>query len=213
MQLTKLGHACVRLDKNGARLVIDPGVWAGPGALDGASAILVSHEHPDHLDAEAIRAALTGDPDAQLWANPSVTAQFPGFGGRVHEIGHGDTFTAAGFDVHVYGSEHAVVFPGLPVIANNGFAVDGTVFHPGDSFTVPEDAVPVLLLPVSAPWLKIAEVVSYAHEVSPARGGYAIHEAILSEQGIGLISNVLKMMARPGDAPFTRIAPGESVDL
>jgi L-ascorbate metabolism protein UlaG (beta-lactamase superfamily) len=213
MQLTKLGHACVRLDKNGGRLVIDPGVWAGADALDGASAILVSHEHADHLDADAVRAALTSHPDTELYANPAVAAQFPGFGGRVHEVAHGDTFTAAGFDVHVYGSEHAVVFPGLPVIPNTGFAVDGTVFHPGDSFTVPEDPVPVLLLPVSAPWLKIAEAVGYAREVSPARGGYAIHDAILSEQGIGLVSNILKLMARPGDAPFTRLAPGEAAEL
>jgi L-ascorbate metabolism protein UlaG (beta-lactamase superfamily) len=213
MRLTKLGHACIRLDKDGGRLVIDPGVWAGPGALDGASGILVSHEHPDHMDAEVIRAALAGDPDLRLWANPSVAAQFPGFGSRVREVAHGDAFTAAGFDVHVYGSEHAVVFPGIPVIPNTGFAVDAAVFHPGDSFTVPEDPVPVLLLPVSAPWLKIAEAIGYAREVSPARGGYAIHDAILSDKGIGLVSNVLKMMARPGDPAFTWVAPGTSVDL
>ena len=28
MRLTKLGHACVRLEKDGQWLVIDPGVWA-----------------------------------------------------------------------------------------------------------------------------------------------------------------------------------------
>jgi L-ascorbate metabolism protein UlaG (beta-lactamase superfamily) len=28
MLLTKLGHSCVRLEKDGARLVIDPGVWS-----------------------------------------------------------------------------------------------------------------------------------------------------------------------------------------
>ena len=63
MRLTKLGHACVRLAKNGSNLVIDPGVWSGPGALDGASAILITHEHPDHLDTEAVLAALAADPE------------------------------------------------------------------------------------------------------------------------------------------------------
>jgi L-ascorbate metabolism protein UlaG (beta-lactamase superfamily) len=213
MQLTKLGHACVRLDKDGGRLVIDPGIWSGPDALSGADAVLVTHEHPDHLDAEAIRAAMTGQPGLELWANPSVAAQFAGFGSRVHEVGHGDAFTAAGFGVHVYGSEHALVMPGIPIIPNTGFAVEGTIFHPGDSFTVPEDAVPVLLLPVSAPWLKFADTAAYAGEVAPARGGYAIHDAILSPQGTGLVSNLLKALSRPDGARFTRLEPGTTVEV
>jgi L-ascorbate metabolism protein UlaG (beta-lactamase superfamily) len=214
MRLTKLGHACVRLEKDGARLVIDPGEWTGPGALDGARAVLVTHEHADHLDTAAVRAALDADPGLELWTNAAIAAaQLGGFGGRVHAVAHGDVFTAAGFDVHVYGSDHAVVMPGLPVVANTGFAVDGAVFHPGDALTVPEDPVPVLLLPVSAPWLKFSEMAGYAREVAAARGGYAIHDATLSEQGLGLTARLLAGMAQAGVGPFTRLAPGESAEL
>jgi hypothetical protein len=56
-----------------------------------------------------------------------------------------------GFSVHVYGSGHAVLHRDIPVIENVGFMLDGEVFHPGDAFTVPEDPVGTLLLPVSAP--------------------------------------------------------------
>jgi len=69
VRLTKLGHACVRLAKNGSNLVIDPGVWSGQGALDGAGAILITHEHPDHLDTPAVLAALEADPGLGVWAN------------------------------------------------------------------------------------------------------------------------------------------------
>lgn len=213
MRLTKLGHACVRLQKDGATLVIDPGAWSGPGLLDGAQAVLVTHEHPDHLDADAVRAALAADPGLELWANPSVTAQFADFGGRVHDVAHGDAITPAGFDVHVYGRDHAQIMPEVPIIANTGFAVDGLVFHPGDSFTVPEDPVATLLLPVSAPWLKFAEVASYAREVAPARGGYAIHDAILTAEGTGLISRLLTLVPAAEGAQFTRVEPGTAVDL
>ena len=213
MQLTKLGHACVRLDKDGGRLVIDPGVWSGPDALTGANAVLITHEHVDHVDIDAVRAALAAEPGLELWTTAIVAEQFPDFGGRAHAVAHGDVFTAAGFDVHAYGSEHAAIMPGLPVIANTGFAVDGTVFHPGDSFTLPEDDVPTLLLPVSAPWLKFAETAAYAREVGPARGGYAIHDAILSPQGIGLTGNLLKMVTAPDGAAFTRLEPGTTVEL
>jgi L-ascorbate metabolism protein UlaG (beta-lactamase superfamily) len=213
MQLTKFGQSCVRLEKDGARLVIDPGVWSGPDVLAGASAVLVTHEHVDHLDADEVRAALTAAQGLELWTNKSVAGLFADFGGRVHAVDHGDTFTAAGFDVHVYGSEHALIMPGIPVVANTGFAVDGVVFHPGDSFTVPEDHVPTLLLPVSAPWLKFAETAAYAREVAPSRGGYAIHDALLSTQGIGLIGNLLKMVTGPDGAAFTRVEPGTTVEI
>jgi L-ascorbate metabolism protein UlaG (beta-lactamase superfamily) len=209
MRLTKLGHSCVRLEKDGAALVIDPGVWSGAaGALSGASAVLVTHEHPDHLDAGALRSALGSDPGLALWANQAVAGQFAEFGGRVHAVAHGDVFTAAGFDVHVYGRDHAVIHPDIPVIANTGFAVDGEVFHPGDSWTVPEDRVPTLLLPASAPWLKVSEMIDYARQVAPLRA-YAIHDGILNDNGIGLISNLLRLAGEGS----TRLEPGTSVDL
>ena len=69
MRLTKLEHACVRLEKDGATLVIDPAAWSMPRALEGASAVLVTHEHFDHFDADGLRAALTADPGLQLWTN------------------------------------------------------------------------------------------------------------------------------------------------
>ena len=84
MRLTKLGHACVRLEKDGARLVIDPGVWSGPDALSEASAVLITHEHVDHVDDTAVRAALAADGELELWASSAVAAQFAGFGSRVH---------------------------------------------------------------------------------------------------------------------------------
>jgi L-ascorbate metabolism protein UlaG (beta-lactamase superfamily) len=212
MRLTKLGHACVRLEKDGAALVIDPGVWSGPDATAGANAILVTHEHADHLDADRVRAALSGDRGLELWTNASVAADLADLGPQVHAVAHGDTFTAAGFYVHVYGQEHAQVHRDIPLVANTGFAVDGEVFHPGDSFTVPEDHVPTLLLPVSAPWLKASEMIDYAREVAPARG-YAIHDGLLNDRGLGLMGNLIKLGAAGGEGSFARLEPGDSVDL
>src|SRR4029079_12666612 len=155
MRLTKLGHSCVRLDKDGATLVIDPGGGGVPApARDGAAAVLVTHEHPDHLDADAIRAALSSDPGVTLWANQSICAQFAEFGDRVHEVRHGDALEVARFDVHVYRVDQALIHPDMPVVVNPGFLVDGELFHPGDSFTVPEDPANTLLLPIRAPRLK-----------------------------------------------------------
>jgi L-ascorbate metabolism protein UlaG (beta-lactamase superfamily) len=211
MQMTKLGHACVRLEKDGARLVIDPGVWSGPDPLAGASAVLVTHEHPDHLDAPAVLEALGADPGLQVWTNAAVAAHLADAASQVHVVGHGDTFDAAGFSLHVYGHEHAVIHPSVPVIPNTGFAVDGEIFHPGDALTVPEDPMGTLLLPYNAPWLKVAEMIDYVRAVAPARA-YAIHDGLLNANGLGLMANLLKL-AQPDGAQYTRLEPGTSVGL
>jgi L-ascorbate metabolism protein UlaG (beta-lactamase superfamily) len=212
MRLTKLEHACVRLEKDSTSVVVDPGIWSAPGTLDGAAAVLVTHEHFDHLDADALRAALGSDPDLTLWANASVAGQFGEFGDRVHTVQAGDAVDVAGFTVHVYGREHALLYQEIPVIANTGFLVDGTVFHPGDSFTVPEAGVDMLLLPVSAPWLKVSEMIDYAREVAP-RQGLAIHDALLSDKGLAVLANWLGLAGKPSGASFERVDPGSVVDL
>jgi L-ascorbate metabolism protein UlaG (beta-lactamase superfamily) len=209
--LTKLGHSCVRLEKDETRLVIDPGVWSGPDVLAGASAILVTHEHPDHLDEAAVRAALAADPSVELWTNESVADRFSEFGGRIHPVRHGDAVSAAGFDVHVYGSDHALLDSTIPVIRNTGFAVDGLVFHPGDSFTVPEEPIPVLLVPVTAPWLKFSEVADFIRATAPDRG-YWIHDALLNDKGASLVENLVQL-APAASGPARYLVPGTSVEL
>jgi L-ascorbate metabolism protein UlaG (beta-lactamase superfamily) len=211
MLLTKLGHSCVRLEKDSARLVIDPGIWAGPDVLAGASAILITHEHADHVDDRAVRVALTADPSLELCASETVAAQLAEYGARVHAVHHGDALSVAGFDVHVYGSDHALIDSAIPIVPNTGFAVDGQVFHPGDSFTVPEEQIPTLLVPVVAPWLKFGEVADYIRTVAPQRG-FWIHDALLNDKGASLISNLVKI-APAASGPASYLVPGTSVEL
>ena len=211
MLLTKLGHSCVRFEKDGTRLVIDPGVWSGPDVLAGASAVLVTHEHPDHLDDSQVRAALAASPGLELWANETVAGKYAEFGGRVHAVRHGDAVSVAGFEVAVYGSDHAVIDSAIPVIRNTGFLVDGQVFHPGDSFTVPGERVPVLLVPVTAPWLKFSEAADYLRTVAPERA-YWIHDALLNDKAASLIENLVKI-APAASGPASYLVPGTSVEV
>ena len=212
MRLTKLVHACVRLEKDGAVLVIDPGAYSGPDSMDGADAVLITHEHFDHMQPDTLRAALSGNPGLRVWAGSSVAGQFTDLGDRVRAVAHGDEFTAAGFTVHVYGSRHALLHPEIPVVENVGFLVDGEVFHPGDALTVPEDPVGTLLLPISGPWLKLSDMIDYGRAVAPRRG-YAIHDALLSPIGLGLIDRFLGLAAGTTGAVFSRLEPGTTVDL
>jgi L-ascorbate metabolism protein UlaG (beta-lactamase superfamily) len=212
MRLTKLDHACVRLEKDGSVLVIDPGVWSGPDAMTGADAILITHEHFDHLNPDTLNAAMAANPGLELWTIAAVAGKVGDFGNRVHKVGPGDAFTAAGFGVHGHGRQHARIHHDLPVVPNTGFLIDGEVFHPGDALTVPDEPVPTLLLPASAPWLKMEEMIDYAREVAPQRG-YPIHDALLNDNGLGLLDNLLGLSAGTGGGEFKRLQPGQSVEL
>jgi L-ascorbate metabolism protein UlaG (beta-lactamase superfamily) len=211
MLLTKLGHSCVRLEKDGAKLVIDPGTWSGSDPIAGANALLITHEHADHVDAGVVRSALERDNGLELWTVGAVAELFSGFGERVHEVGHGDAFTAAGFDVHVHGREHAPIYPGMPVVANVGFAIDGNLFHPGDAFTVPDEPVSTLLLPISAPWLKASEMIDYAKAVRP-RISYGIHDELLNANGLGLVAMLAGAFLTEAGG-YARLEPGNSAEI
>jgi L-ascorbate metabolism protein UlaG (beta-lactamase superfamily) len=212
MELTKHGHACVVLGSEDRRLVIDPGAFTDPAALQGASAVLITHEHFDHVEPEKLRAALDADPALEVWTNGSVAEQLAGPAGRVHVVGQGDAFTAAGFEVHVHGEMHAVIHPDVPQVRNIGFLVDGQVFHPGDALTVPDEPVATLLLPVHAPWSKVSEVIDYVRAVD-ADQAYAVHDALLSDIGLHVVANMLGEGGPGTPTPYSRLSAGESVEL
>ncbi|WP_103538302.1 MULTISPECIES: MBL fold metallo-hydrolase [unclassified Streptomyces] len=210
LTLTKKTHSCVRIEKEGRVLVIDPGGFSEDDAALGADAVLVTHEHPDHFNVARLRAGLEANPAAEIWTLRSVAEQLSAaFPGRVHTVGDGDAFTAAGFDVTVHGELHAVIHPDIPRITNVGFLVDGSVFHPGDALTVPERPVDTLLLPVMAPWSKISEVIDYVREVKPRRA-IDVHDALLTDLARPVYDHQIGAL---GGADHGRLAPGGTTEL
>ncbi len=205
MRLTKYGHACVRIEDGDRVLVIDPGTLSDLGALSSATAVLVTHEHEDHLDVDWLQAARAANPALTVHTHAALAADL---GDGVTAAAAGDTFTAAGFTVRAVGGEHAEVVDGLPGCPNIGFIVDG-VYHPGDSLFVPAEAVDTLLVPASGPWLKLGEAIEFVRAVGPARA-FPIHDAHLSEIGLETFDWWLETK---GGTDYARIPEGGSVDL
>lgn len=211
MQLTKLGHACVRVQKDDRTLVIDPGgLTPETGAIAGAEAVLITHEHFDHLEAERLRKALADDPRLTVYTCGAVARILGDFGDRIRVVGDGDAVSIAGFDVAVVGRKHEVVHPDVPPVDNIGFFLDGEIFHPGDAFTVL--AAPTLLVPGQAPWMKAPEMIQYLRAVTPRRA-YAVHDGLLNDYGLGLLDSQLTGEGEQQKADFRRLRPGQSVEL
>ncbi|WP_406312370.1 MBL fold metallo-hydrolase [Streptosporangium sp. NBC_01639] len=212
MKLTKFGHACVRLEKSGSILVVDPGSFSEESALDGAQAVLITHEHFDHVDADRLRRAAEANPALEIWTNEAVAATLADVPAKIQVVRHGDAFDTAGFGVKAVGEWHAPNHPDLPIVGNVGFLVDEEVFYPGDALTPPGVEVPTLLVPTNAPWLKAYEMVEYLRLVRPARA-FSTHDGLLNDIGLGLIDSWLGMEADKQKAEMRRLKPGESVTL
>jgi L-ascorbate metabolism protein UlaG (beta-lactamase superfamily) len=211
MEITKYTHSCVGIGDRDRALVVDPGEFSEvEEALSGVHAVLVTHEHPDHIDVDALTRAAATDPELRVWAPSSVAAKLAEMGDRVTAVEAGDAVTAGGFDVRVVGGQHALIHPSVPVVANVGYVLDGAVYHPGDSFTVPTTPVETLLVPMHAPWSKIAEVLDFVIAVRPRRA-YPIHDALLSDIGLGLVGGHLERIAGMYGVDYRRLVPVESV--
>lgn len=218
MKLTKFTHACVRLEKEGQVLVLDPGTFSeAEQALEGAAAVLITHEHADHIDVDAVANALLASPELRLFAPDGVAAQLrdkaPAAADRIRTVSVGEDFEAAGFDIRSFGGQHALIHPQIPVVANIGFLIDSNVYHPGDSFAIPDGiAVQTLLVPIHAPWNKVGEVVDFVIGVRAPRA-FPIHDALLNDAGRGLVEGHVTRIGATYGTEYKHLASGESVEV
>ena len=217
MKLTKFRHSCVRVADADHRLVIDPGVFSEAAeALTDIDAVLLTHEHPDHVDAAALVAAAAGNPSLHIWAPPAVTEQLSGkpeLADRLTAVGPGESFEAGGLPVRTFGGLHAQIHSSLPWVANLAYLVGDAVYHPGDSYVVPTAAVHTVLLPINAPWAKVSETLDFLIAVRAERA-FQIHDALLSDIGRGgYESHATRVAGLYGVSTFTHLDPQQTVEL
>ena len=198
MHLTHFGHSCLLADFDGTSVLFDPGTFAhGFEGITGLAAILVTHQHPDHVDVARLPALVAANPDAALYADPQTAVQL---GEPWRPVHAGDRFTVGQLTLRGVGGQHAVIHPEIPMIDNISYLVgDGEhparFMHPGDALFVPGEPVDVLATPAAAPWMKIAEAVDYLRAVAPARA-VPIHQAIIAPDARGIYHSRLAEMGR-----------------
>jgi L-ascorbate metabolism protein UlaG (beta-lactamase superfamily) len=211
VRITKFSHSCLRIDGD-AVLVVDPGGFSERSALTGVDAVLVTHEHPDHLDLDALSDAVAQRPELRIYAHSDVLPKLGALKELATTVETGEEFTAAGLSVRAYGGQHAVIHPDIPRIANLGYLIsdgDTSLYHPGDSFVVPDDAtVETLFVPLNAPWAKVSETIDFVRAVQPRRA-YALHDALLAEAGAKIYDGLLDRLS--GTA-YAHLAPGTTID-
>ena len=196
MELTHFGHSCLLASFPHTNVLFDPGTFShGFEGITGLSAILITHQHPDHADPERLPALVAANPQAALYADPQTAAQLGGAWQAVHV---GDQLAIGELTVRGVGGRHAVIHPELPVIDNISYLIgDGEhpakLMHPGDALFVPDEPVDVLATPAAAPWMKISAAVDYLRAVAPTHA-VPIHQGIVAPEARGIYYGRLSEM-------------------
>jgi L-ascorbate metabolism protein UlaG (beta-lactamase superfamily) len=195
MRITHLGHAAVLVETDDARILIDPGnlsdAWHQLTDLDG---VLVTHQHPDHLDPDHIGTLLTANTAATVLVEPSIVDQIAD--GRIPQLPKVTAFppdeqTVIG-DVLItgVGGQHAVIHRDIPRIGNVGYVLRSagqpTFFHPGDAYDTAPQGIDVLAVPAYGPWAAMKETIDFVRAVG-ALEGFPIHGEMLNERGHNLV--------------------------
>lgn len=205
MKITKLGHCALVLEDKGVKILIDPGMFTveAQGKQTGLAAILITHEHADHLHVESVAALLQSNPGIRVISNSAVAKILKEKDIVCEVIGGGQSGTVNGLAIEGFGHKHSEIFGNFPDVENTGYFVAEKFYFPGDSFYNPGKPVDVLALPIAGPWMRLKEAIEYAMTIKP-RTSFPVHDgvlvegfrarvgemtqSILGEQGIGFVA-------------------------
>jgi L-ascorbate metabolism protein UlaG (beta-lactamase superfamily) len=187
MRVTHLGHACLLVELAESRILIDPGSFStGFEDLRDLDAVVITHQHADHLDEERLPALLAANRQAAVYADPESAELLGGTSTDVVVLTEGERHLSGAATLRAVGRLHAVNHEGVPRCTNVGVVLtadgESTLYHPGDAYDGEPGDVDVLAVPLNAPWAKVAETIAFVRRVGPSQV-VPIHDALLSTPG------------------------------
>jgi L-ascorbate metabolism protein UlaG (beta-lactamase superfamily) len=169
LEITFIGHGSLALAFGGRVIQVDPySQLTDYALLPKADIVLITHEHRDHLDLDAL--AKVQGPGTIVVANPAAASQVSGS----RAMKNGDVQTIAGIKIEAVPAYNLVHMrdtgqPFHPKGVGNGYILtfsDKRVYIAGDTENTPEmkalQTIDVAFLPMNLPYTMTPEMVADA---------------------------------------------------
>jgi L-ascorbate metabolism protein UlaG (beta-lactamase superfamily) len=182
LKITFIGHGTLMMEFDGKTIHIDPVArYADYSKLPKADLILITHEHGDHLDADAI--SKIKKESTKIILTKKCFDQF----GSGTILNNGESVTFAGIKIDAvpaYNIQHkrSEGNPFHPKGAGNGYVLhfgDKKVYVAGDTENIPEMAnlenIDIAFLPMNLPYTMTPEMVADAANMIHPKILYPYH--------------------------------------
>jgi len=212
MKITKLGHCCLVIEIRGKRFLTDPGNYTTEqDSVTNIDAVIISHEHTDHLHVQSLKTILVNNPSAQVISNESVGKILDRESIPYTKVAHGESITIGDVTITGHGLKHAPIYVEYEQVENTGYMFDDKLFYPGDAFYNPEVPVDILAFPVTAPWCKISEAMEYVLSVKP-RVAFPVHDGNLVRK-TGITVRLPDLFLPKAGIQFVALELGKETEL
>jgi L-ascorbate metabolism protein UlaG (beta-lactamase superfamily) len=211
MKLTKYEHGCFVIERDGQKLVIDPGGWTPSLPTEtNVVAVVATHMHDDHLDPVQLARLISANPELTLYAPADALSDVTT--DRKVAVAPGQQITIGGFKLDFIGSGHHAPIDVDSPCQNVGVIVNDAFYDPGDSFDPPSSSVRVVAVPISGPWMKAGEAMDYIRQIK-APLFVATHDALLSPQGHKTYGAWLEAAATEAGSKYQDLPVGGTVEI
>lgn len=184
MRIYKYIHSCLLLEEGDDKILFDPGHFSfvegavHPETFKDVSTVIITHQHPDHVDIPALKKILENNRAAVITNTEGKTAlEKEHIETVVLEEG---TYQTKNCTIQAIPAAHeAILSSTLP--QNTAYVINNTFLNPGDSFATQLSAlqgIQALALPIMAPWTTELAVAQFAKMITsriviPVHDGYA----------------------------------------
>jgi L-ascorbate metabolism protein UlaG (beta-lactamase superfamily) len=173
MRISKYIHSCLLVEEGGEKILFDPGVFSfieqrvRPETFKDVSTIILTHQHPDHVDINALK-SIVAESGASVITNSEGKAALAKENIDVTVVEEG-SYQTKNYTIRALTAQHEkILSPMLP--QNTAYILNDIFLNPGDSFAsllAPLKGIQVLALPVTAPWATEIATAEFAQMIEP----------------------------------------------